>query len=134
MQVEKIYNESFSGIAKALQALSHPARLQVIEHLARYEECPAGEISNELPLSKSTVSQHMTKLREAGIIYCQQKGINQYYRLNYEKLNEVIHQIELFSGHITHLHKTKKVCKNLEPKLQREQGTNTNEIHHAGSI
>ncbi len=111
MNTLKNYKENFVEIASALQALAHPARLQVIEHLSKYHQCPAGEISNELPISKSTVSQHMTRLREAGFISSCQDGISQYYRLNHERLNEVIQQLTLLGEHIELLSRTKTICK-----------------------
>ena len=105
------YNETFIELATFLQALAHPARLQIVEHLAKYHECPAGAISSELPLSKSTVSQHMAKLRETGLISCNPSGVCQNYRLNMEKLNEVIHQLESFGDYVDLLSKTKTNCK-----------------------
>jgi ArsR family transcriptional regulator, arsenate/arsenite/antimonite-responsive transcriptional repressor len=111
MNLSKNYKENFVEIAMALQALAHPARLQVIEHLAKYHQCPAGEISNELPISKSTVSQHMSKLREEGFISSCQDGTSQNYRLNHERLNEVIQQLALLGEHIEMLSRTKTTCK-----------------------
>jgi DNA-binding transcriptional ArsR family regulator len=49
-----------------LNALSHPARLQIMLHLAKYNGCQARSISERLPLAKSTVSEHLSKLKEAG--------------------------------------------------------------------
>ncbi|MCA1759877.1 MAG: metalloregulator ArsR/SmtB family transcription factor [Bacteroidales bacterium] len=111
MHFSEKYDEQFIEIAKTLQSLAHPARLQIVEHLAKYIECPAGSISSELPLSKSTVSQHMTKLREAGLISCNPSGVCQNYRLNIEKLSEIIHQMESFGGFVKMLSKTKTNCK-----------------------
>lgn len=105
------YNETFVELATNLQALAHPARLQIVEHLAKYHECPAGSISSELPLSKSTVSQHMAKLREAGLISCNPSGVCQNYWLNMEKLNEVIHQLESLGDYVNLLSKAKTNCK-----------------------
>jgi ArsR family transcriptional regulator, arsenate/arsenite/antimonite-responsive transcriptional repressor len=113
MNTSEKYNETFIELATFLQALAHPARLQIIEHLAKYHECPARAISSELPLSKSTVSQHMAKLREAGIISCSPNGVCQNYRLNTEKLNEVIHQLGSFGNYADILSKTKTNCKKL---------------------
>jgi ArsR family transcriptional regulator, arsenate/arsenite/antimonite-responsive transcriptional repressor len=109
MNTQKKYNEDFVEIANTLQALAHPARIQVIEHLAKYHQCPAGEISNKLPISKSTVSQHMSKLREAGFISGCQDGVCQNYRLNHETLYEVIEQLTRFGEHIERLSRTKSV-------------------------
>jgi len=114
------YSETFIELAAALQALAHPARLQIVEHLAKYHECPAGAISSELPLSKSTVSQHMAKLREAGLISCSPAGICQNYRLNEKRLNEVIQQMESFGDMVNLLSKSKANCKNSISKAQLE--------------
>jgi DNA-binding transcriptional ArsR family regulator len=62
------YNEILAELTDFLHALAHPARLQIIEHLAKFHECPAGEINSNLPLCKPTVSQHMARLRTAGFI------------------------------------------------------------------
>ncbi len=114
------YNESFIELASALQALAHPARLQIIEHLAKYNECPAGAISSELPLSKSTVSQHMAKLRETGLISCSPEGVCQNYRLNEVRLNQIIQQLETFGETVNSLAKAKSRCKNSVSKIQIE--------------
>jgi len=53
----------------------------------------------------------MTKLRETGLISCNPSGVCQNYRLNLEKLNEVIHQLESFGDYVDLLSKTKTNCK-----------------------
>ena len=76
-------------LAPMLDALSHPARLQIILHLAKYNGCPAGSISERLPLSKSTVSQHLAKLKEMRIITSTPDGLCLRYKLNEDVLNEL---------------------------------------------
>lgn len=80
-----IYQDVPLKLAPLLHALSHPARLQILLHLSKYKSCPAGNISKRLPISKSTVSQHMAKLREAGLISCTPDGVCQNYQINIEK-------------------------------------------------
>lgn len=65
-----------------LNALSHPARLQIMLHLAKYSGCQAGSISSRLPLAKSTVSEHLNKLKEAGLISCDLNGTSSYYKIS----------------------------------------------------
>lgn len=55
-------------VARFAKALSHPARIAIMRHLASIETCCFSEISNELPLADSTVSQHMAELKNAGLI------------------------------------------------------------------
>jgi len=76
------YQDITLKLAPMLDALSHPARLQIVLHLAKYKNCPAGSISTRLPLCKSTVSQHMSKLKKAGLITCTPDGVYQNYQLN----------------------------------------------------
>ena len=110
METIKKYTNTQTDLALLLDTLSHPARLQIVEHLAQYEECPAGKISEKLPLSKSTVSQHMTKLKEAGLITCSPQGICQHYRLNDERVREALQSIGIFLEKLTNKREKKKCC------------------------
>ena len=89
MENSKQYKTELQELATLLDALSHPARLQIIEHLSEYHECPAGAISDELPICKSTVSQHMAKLKETGFIVCNPFGVCQNYKLNEQRINDL---------------------------------------------
>ena len=61
-------------IARLAKSLSHPARVAIIKVLAKYQQSLCGEIVAELPLSQSTVSQHLKELRTAGLIKGKQDG------------------------------------------------------------
>lgn len=104
------YQDISLNLAPLLDALSHPARLQIILHLAKYNDCTAGSISERLPLSKSTVSQHLSKLKEIGLITATPDGICQRYRLNDEMLNKFNIQYHLLLNTIRELSKTKIDC------------------------
>jgi len=110
METIKKYTNTQTDLAVVLDALSHPARLQIVEHLAQYDECPAGKISEKLPLSKSTVSQHMTKLKEAGLISCSPYGICQHYKLNDEKVVKAIEALSGFLQDLNEKRENKKCC------------------------
>ena len=60
-----IRQEQLSRFAKAL---GHPARIAIIQFLAKQETCYFGDINEELPISKATVSQHLKELKDAGLI------------------------------------------------------------------
>jgi ArsR family transcriptional regulator, arsenate/arsenite/antimonite-responsive transcriptional repressor len=55
-------------LARFAKALSHPARIAILRHLASLETCCFKEISLELPLADSTVSQHLAELKRAGLV------------------------------------------------------------------
>ncbi len=55
-------------LAKYAKALAHPARIAILQLLAKKQTCICGDIVDEIPLSQSTVSQHLKELKEAGLI------------------------------------------------------------------
>jgi DNA-binding transcriptional ArsR family regulator len=55
-------------LARIAKALAHPARIAILRHLVSMKECCFNEISKELPLADSTVSQHLAELKSAGLI------------------------------------------------------------------
>lgn len=55
-------------LALVAKALAHPARVAILQLLIEKQNCICGDIVDELPLSQSTVSQHLKELKEAGLI------------------------------------------------------------------
>ena len=55
-------------IANYAKALAHPARIAILKLLIQKQACICGDIVEELPLSQSTVSQHLKELKQAGLI------------------------------------------------------------------
>ena len=68
MENKKEYTEKQERIARFAKALGHPARIAIMQFLARQEQCYFGDIHEELPIAKATVSQHLTELKDAGLI------------------------------------------------------------------
>lgn len=66
-------------IARYAKALSHPARIAILRLLLKKESCVCGDIVDELPLSQSTVSQHLKELKEARLIKGEIDGVNVCY-------------------------------------------------------
>ncbi len=77
-------DEQLAGIFKAL---AHPARLTIIEHLKRVNCCVCGEIVEILPLSQSTVSQHLKHLKTAGLVKGEIEGPRTCYCIDHDILN-----------------------------------------------
>ncbi len=69
-------------ISKYAKALSHPARVAIIHLLLKKQTCVCGDIVDELPLSQSTVSQHLKELKEAGLIQGEISGTKVCYCIN----------------------------------------------------
>ena len=55
-------------LADLAKAIGHPARIRILRLLIAQDTCVAGAIVDRLPLSQSTVSQHLKVLREAGLV------------------------------------------------------------------
>ena len=68
MESKKEYTEKQERIARFAKALGHPARIAIMQFLAKQEQCYFGDIHEELPIAKATVSQHLTDLKDAGLI------------------------------------------------------------------
>ena len=66
-------------LAKYAKALAHPARIAILKFLANKASCQCGDIVEELPLSQSTVSQHLKELKEAGLIKGEIEGAKVCY-------------------------------------------------------
>jgi DNA-binding transcriptional ArsR family regulator len=66
-------------LAKYAKALAHPARISILKLLAGKQTCVCGDIVDELPLSQSTVSQHLKELKEAGLIKGEIEGARVCY-------------------------------------------------------
>lgn len=69
-------------IARYAKALGHPARVAILRLLARRQACMCGDIVDELPISQSTVSQHLKELKEAGLIQGEIEGAKVCYCIN----------------------------------------------------
>ena len=66
-------------IARYAKALSHPARVAILKLLLKKQACICGDIVDELPLSQSTVSQHLKELKAAGLIKGDIEGVRVCY-------------------------------------------------------
>lgn len=64
----KTYTIKQELVAQFANALANPARVAMCEFIAKQGECYFGAIQNEIPLSKATVSQHLTVLKDSGLI------------------------------------------------------------------
>ncbi len=85
----ELFDEALQEKANLFKALSHPARLQILNFLAKSKNCISGDISDELPLSRTTVNQHLKELKEVGLIKGHVEGVKMKYCLDGEKVKEM---------------------------------------------
>jgi len=62
------YTDKQNQIARFAKALSHPVRVLIVELLSKQSCCYSGDLAEELPIARSTLSQHLKELKAAGLI------------------------------------------------------------------
>lgn len=91
----KIISDNQTKLARYAKALGHPIRVYVMELLGSQTCCYSGDLSNELPIAKSTLSQHLKELKDAGLIQGEIETPRVKYCVNKESWKEAQ---ELFQG------------------------------------
>jgi arsenate reductase len=88
--------DEFNELAEIHKALSHPARLYILQFLMEQTCCYTGELTDILPFSQATISQHLKVLKDAGLIQGEIETPKIKYCLNLENWGKAKNQIELF--------------------------------------
>lgn len=90
------FTSNQNRLASTAKALGHPARIAILQYLAAKNSCVCGDIVDELPLSQSTVSQHLKALKEAGLIKGDVEGASVCYCIDKEAWHNLTQQLEAF--------------------------------------
>ena len=104
----KLFENELQVCATYCKALAHPARLAILKYLLDIKVCMTGDISEELPLSRTTVNQHLKELKAAGLIVGTTEGSRTNYCLNPTHLNELKLVFQTF---IDQIDTSKDYCK-----------------------
>ena len=80
----KDYTIKQEQVARFAKAMGHPARIAILQFLAKQTTCYFGDIHEELPIAKATVSQHLKELKEAGLIQGEVETPKVKYCINQE--------------------------------------------------
>jgi ArsR family transcriptional regulator len=83
------YNK-YNEMADLLKTIAHPVRLCIIKGLLEKGECNVTYMQACLGTPQSTVSQHIQKLKSAGIIEGRRNGLEIYYKVKHDKVAELI--------------------------------------------
>jgi DNA-binding transcriptional ArsR family regulator len=84
-----LFDADLQRKANLFKALSHPARLQILQYLAQTRKCITGDISEHFPLTRGTVNQHMKELKNAGLVVGHMEGSKVVYCLNADRVREL---------------------------------------------
>ncbi len=79
---KEAFTSKQNRLSDIARALAHPARVAIVEYLAKTNACMCGDIVDVLPLSQSTVSQHLRELKNAGLIKGDIEGTKVCYCIN----------------------------------------------------
>jgi len=76
-------------LASLFKALSHPARIAIVDYLLSVDTCICGDIVNKLPLAQPTISQHLAALKNANIIKGTIEGTAICYCINPDTIDKI---------------------------------------------
>lgn len=94
------FTKAQNELASLAKALGHPARIAILQYLIKTKSCVCGDIVDELPLSQSTVSQHLKELKRAGLIKGDIDGPSVCYCIDEKAWNKAKKVVgELFESH-----------------------------------
>ena len=102
------YTETQKKLALYAKALSHPARISILEKLSSASSCYSGDMAEEIPIARSTLSQHLKELKISGLIQGEIEPPKIKYCINHEYWNQAK---KLFTEIFSNIPKTnKKSC------------------------
>jgi ArsR family transcriptional regulator len=78
------FGKKENKLADFAKAISHPARVSILNEIAKKETCTCGHIVGVLPLAQATVSQHLKELTKAGLIEMVEEGTKSHYSINWK--------------------------------------------------
>lgn len=96
MVEQSTFTDEQMQVARFAKAMGHPVRLYVLELLNKQSCCYSGDLSDVLPIAKSTLSQHLKELKDAGLIQGEIEAPKVKYcinRENWEKAQLLFNQL-----------------------------------------
>lgn len=94
------FNQEITSLAEIFKILGHPARLSIINYLFENPGCICNDIVSELPLSQSTISQHLKELKSIGLIKGEILPPKVCYCIDFEKWESINKKISDFTNNI----------------------------------
>lgn len=111
MNKSEKFDSNLRELALLAKAISHPARLAILKYLAETKTCISGDISDFLPLSRTTVSQHLKELKDIGLIHGEIDGLKVNYCLCSTELNRFL---DLFGQFFEPIKNAENICETPE--------------------
>jgi ArsR family transcriptional regulator, arsenate/arsenite/antimonite-responsive transcriptional repressor len=95
-----LFNPELRDCSILFKALGHPARLAILKYLAETKTCITGDLTDELPLGRTTINQHLRELKDTGLIQGTTEGVKTCYCLDHTRVSELRKMAEKFISEI----------------------------------
>lgn len=84
-----LFTAEQNQLAQIAKAMAHPARIAIVQHLLKANQCITGDLVLEIGLAQATISQHLRELKSVGIIQGSIEGTSVNYCINPVKWKEI---------------------------------------------
>ena len=91
-----IFTNSQNELAQIAKVLGHPARIAILEHISKTNDCICTNLVDEIGLAQATISQHLKELKSIGLIHGSISGKRICYCINKENWEKIQQQITAF--------------------------------------
>ncbi len=95
----EIFSEKQNRIAGMAKVLGHPARVAILQHLIKVQECICGDLVGEIGLSQPTISQHLREMKNIGLLKGNIDGNSVCYCIDENTYQEMRSAFEELLGH-----------------------------------
>lgn len=97
----EIFTDEQNRLAIMLKAISHPARIAILQYLIKTNTCVCGSLVDELGLAQATISQHLKELKNAGLIQGTIEGVSTCYCIEPKAWKQLQHELNAFMDSYT---------------------------------
>lgn len=91
-----LFSAEQNVLATLGKALGHPARIAILQYMIKNRTCIVGDLTRELPLSQSSISQHLKELKNIGLVKGEIEGPSVCYCINEEMMLELTESLNSF--------------------------------------
>ncbi|MFD3448374.1 ArsR/SmtB family transcription factor [Microbacteriaceae bacterium 4G12] len=83
-------NQILEEDVQMIRALAHPLRLRLVKELMARGTCNVSQLQQVLQIPQSTVSQHLTKLKQNKVVQFERRGLEVYYQVHDDRISSVV--------------------------------------------
>lgn len=84
-----IFSSHHNELAQIAKVMAHPARIAILEHISKQDNCICTDLVDEIGLAQPTISQHLNEIKKIGLLKGTFEGKNLCYCIDNEKWSEL---------------------------------------------